>query len=110
MKPFFPIGPIGCLGASMELCFGGSAYEALVQDQPAHHAHREGAAAKSETEDFVAIIPIVATNEFVEIDDVALQPPSERATQNCEREEGRRPYAIIIEGHLIRTGKIQCFE
>ena len=49
---------------------------------------------------------IVAAEEFVEIDHVALQTKPECTAEYCGRLERGGANAIIVEGDLIRTGKI----
>src|SRR5258707_12084612 len=50
--------------------------ETLIEHQPDDDADGKGAAAKAEAEDFVFIGAVVAAHEFIEIENVSLEPPS----------------------------------
>lgn len=82
----------------------------MIKDQPHHHANGEGAPAKAKAEYLVTLVKPVAAGELVDIDNVAFQPEAERAAEHGERLERRRADAVIVERHLIRSGKIKPFE
>jgi hypothetical protein len=60
----------------------------MDQDQTRDHADREGATPEAEAEDVIIVVPVIPADEFVGIDDVALQVIAERRTEQCQRLEG----------------------
>jgi hypothetical protein len=79
---------IGVLCPLGQLRFGLVGDEALIDDEPHHHSHGEGASAESKSEDFIFARLIVAAHELVEVEDVALEPPAERSAEDRKRLEG----------------------
>src|ERR1700737_2925257 len=63
--------PIGRNRVTLELCLGLVADEALLVDQAYQYADGVGAAAESEGPDAV-VLPVVAAEEFVQVEHVAL--------------------------------------
>src|SRR5262245_7883423 len=84
--------------------------EPLIGDQADDYANRERAAAKAEAEYLVFVGAIVAADEFVEIENIALEPPTECAAEQGQRLEGRCADAVIIVRNLIRPGEIEGLE
>ena len=98
------IGAVGRTRQAVEFGFIVGFDEPLAVDQPHHDPDREGAAAESETEQFVVGIAIVAAGEFVEGDDVAPEAETERATEDRHRFERRGPDAVVVKCDLVAAG------
>ena len=73
-------------------------------NEPGQHSHCKGSAAESEAVDSIARL-IIPAQEGVDVDDVALQPPAERASQYGQRFEGGRPHAVVAERDLFLSGR-----
>src|SRR3569833_2270733 len=80
--------------------------EALVENEAYHHSNGEGAAAKAKPKYLVFVAPVIPADEFVDVDDIPFQAVAESAPKHRERFEAGSAHAIIVEGHLIRTGQI----
>src|SRR5262249_15036599 len=109
--PLAAVLAIGGASPARELGFVRRRDQALAQDQSADHPDREGAAAEAETEEEVLVIDaIIATGEFIDVDDVALQPKAEGAAENGPWLERRRTDAVVIECDLVAAGQIERLE
>jgi hypothetical protein len=84
---FAAIFPVGGDRLVIELGFVVGGYQALIENQTDDDADREGATTEAEAVDIVALVPIIAAGEFVDVDDVSLQAKAERAAKNRPRLE-----------------------
>jgi hypothetical protein len=97
-------------GLFLQLGLGLVRNETLIEYQGDDDSDRESAAAESKSEYFVLLGLVVSADKFVEIEDIALESPSERTAQNGKRLEGRRADAVVVDGNLVRGGQIDRFE
>src|SRR5262249_3941871 len=107
MIPLAAILPVGSDRLFVELAFIFGRDQPLIEDQACHDTYRECAAAEAESVDVVAIVLVVAASEFVEVDDIPLQAEAECAAKDRPWLERRGAYAIVIEGDLATSRKIQ---
>jgi hypothetical protein len=80
------VSSVGSSGLLVEFVFICELDKSLVQDETNDDADRKGATAEPKRIDFVARL-VIPAKEFVEIQDVALEAPSENAAQDCQRLE-----------------------
>ena len=97
----FAIALEGLQRAPLELGVVRRCDETLVRDQAAQHADGEGTAAEAERVDAIARF-VVAAKKRIEIEDVALQAPAERATEYGSRPERRGADAVVVIRDLAR--------
>ena len=95
-----------CRGSPIEIEFIFGLNQSLIQNQTDNDTNRESAATKAETKDLVIVILMIATDELVNIDRVALQAISKRAAEYRKRFEARGSNAIVVEGDLVGIGQI----
>src|ERR1700752_314445 len=76
-------------------------HQSLRQQEIDEDAHRERSAAEAEAVDAVAGF-IVAAKEYVERENIALQSPADRATEDRERLDRGCAHAIVIGSDLAR--------
>lgn len=105
-----PVGAVGGARLVVELLLVARRDQALVEDQAADDAHGEGAAAEAEAEEAVAVVAIVTAGEFVDVDDVALQPDAEGAGEDRPRLERGRADAVVVEGDLVAVRQFERLE
>ena len=106
MVAFGTVGAIGRLGAAIEFGLRRERDHALVCDQPGEDADRERAAAEAEGID-LRISLVVAAQEFVEVQHIALQSPAEHAAEDGERLERRGADAVRVAGDLIGPCEVE---
>ncbi|MGY4423594.1 hypothetical protein ACVWY2_006043 [Bradyrhizobium sp. JR6.1] len=106
-----PVRAIGFHRAVVQFGFGAGDDQALIEDECGERAHGECAAAESEQVDLrIVLVVVVAADEFVGIQDIALEAVAEGAAEQRERDEGRRADAVIILGGLRVALQIQRLE
>jgi hypothetical protein len=76
-----------------------------MKDKTNHDPHGEGAAAKTEAVNIVAGL-IVHTKEFIDVENIALKTPTERAAQYGQRLKRGGADAIVVKGNLTVTAKV----
>ena len=74
------ISAISHLGFCVDFRLGVARDKTLMKHKTDHNPHRKGTSAKAESVDIVAGL-VIHTEEFVDVEDVALEAPTEDATQ-----------------------------
>ena len=83
--------------------------DALSHHQPGHDPHRERTATEPEAED-LRVPLVVPAQERVELDDVALETPAERAADQRQRLERGGADPVVVDRDLIGLGEIERLE
>src|ERR1700738_702625 len=107
LATIFPVGGDRLL---IEFGFTLGGDKALIENQPDHDPNREGAAAESEAVDIVVFVLVVAADEFVDVDHIALQAEAERAAEDRPRLERRGADAVVIERDLVIPRQVERLE
>ena len=90
-----PIAPIDVACVPVQLFFGPAGQDALRGNDAGQHTRREGSAAEAVNVDTISLL-VVAAQEQVHFDDVALQPNAEYAAEDRERFEGGGADAVVV--------------
>ncbi len=93
----------------VELGLGAAAHQALAVDQRRQHADGERAAAEAEGVDVVAR-RVVAADELVEVDDVALQAVAADAAEDGQELDRRIADAVVVHRELRRRRLVDRLE
>src|ERR1700681_4721050 len=109
VKPRSSVGAVRHLGLFVDFRLGLSRDQPLMKDKADHDPHGEGAAAKAKAVNTVARL-IVHTKEFVDVENITLQTPTKSAAQYGQRLKGGSANAIVVNGNLIVTTKVQTFK
>ena len=110
-----PLGPVSPIGRAREALQIDLALRLLGQDDPLiHHQpgddpHRERPAAEPEAIDVRARL-VVPAQERVELDDVALEAPAERAPEQRQRPERRGADPVVVDRDLVGLGEVERLE
>ena len=99
--------PVGRDGLLVELAFVVGGHKALVENQADDDADRKCAAAEAEAVEVVAFVLVVAACKFVDVDDVPFQAKAERAAKDRPRLECRSADAVVVEGDMVVSRKVQ---
>lgn len=83
-ETFRTIVPVGSPRITMEFLVGAKPDEPFMRNESDEHANREGPATEAEAADFGIAGRVVAADELVQVDDVTLESPAERAAEQRE--------------------------
>lgn len=106
-----PVGPVSLDRAVVQLRFGIRHDQALLKNKRTQDTHGERATAEAEEIDLRGVLVIVvAADELVGVEDVALEAVSECAAQHGERHEGRGTHAIVVFRGLAVAFQVERLE
>ena len=102
MKARPAISAVSHLGLCVDFRLSIAGDKTLMKHKAYHDPHRKCAATEAERVDLVAGL-VIHTQEFVDVEDVALEAPTKGAAQYSQGLKRRCADAVIVEGDLVRS-------